>query len=299
MNLKQIDGAISAYSTALSDEDRTRLEFFRSLWSVQKSISEELCTDLEPVQVPQKIVTSCFTSQEPLLLDSPVAIDQDTLTKAIERVVSYLIESDAFSDSTASSLKRVKWDRLVAASDSKLAGSNPCAYVDLLQELLLDDNATQEAARTGRLAVSFALKAILDSALKKTQQDIAKIETSSSHPTQCPLCGSAPAVARVLGSGAIQGGAKQLWCGQCGTVWDFERIRCVRCGERNQSHLHYYNIEGDEAHRIATCDTCGGYTRTVYQEDSLAPFSFEVEDVVMTRLDMLAYEHLAAQESAD
>lgn len=73
-------------------------------------------------------------------------------------------------------------------------------------------------------------------------------------------------------------------------MWEFERVRCVRCGTRNQGHLHYHSIEGDDAHRIQSCDECGGYIRSVFEEDELqlAPFSFEVEDVVMTRLDVIA-----------
>ena len=65
-------------------------------------------------------------------------------------------------------------------------------------------------------------------------------------------------------------------------------MRCARCGTRNQAHLHFFNIEGDDAHRIATCDECGGYMRTLYSDDALAPCSYEVEDVVMARLDAIA-----------
>ena len=76
-------------------------------------------------------------------------------------------------------------------------------------------------------------------------------------------------------------------------------MRCARCGTRNQGHLHYFNVEGDDSHRIATCDECGGYMRTVFQDDALVPFSFDVEDVVMARLDSIALNQLAAQEQAD
>lgn len=78
-------------------------------------------------------------------------------------------------------------------------------------------------------------------------------------------------------------------------------MRCARCGTQNQGHLHFFNVEGDDAHRIATCDECGGYVRTVYQEDGpmaqLYPFSYEIEDVVMAKLDLIAYRLLVAQEA--
>ncbi|MEI3230831.1 MAG: formate dehydrogenase accessory protein FdhE [Gordonibacter pamelaeae] len=110
------------------------------------------------------------------------------------------------------------------------------------------------------------------------------------HPLACPVCGGAPVAGRVGGESFTQGRGKTLWCAQCGTSWEVERVRCARCGTQNQAHLHYYNVEGDDAHRIATCDECGGYLRTVYADDALAPFSFEVEDVIMARLDAIAAE---------
>ena len=104
------------------------------------------------------------------------------------------------------------------------------------------------------------------------------------------MCGGEAGAARVGVTKHSDGRGKELWCPQCGAVWEFERVRCARCGTQNQSHLHYFNIEGDDAHRLATCDECGGFMRTVYQDSALAPFAFEVEDVVMARLDLLALQ---------
>lgn len=45
--------------------------------------------------------------------------------------------------------------------------------------------------------------------------------------------------------------------------------------------MGYFNIEGDEGHRIGTCDECGSYIRTRFAgEGDNAPYSPEVEDVV-------------------
>lgn len=112
------------------------------------------------------------------------------------------------------------------------------------------------------------------------------------------MCGAPATAARVGATKKNDGRAKTLWCAQCGSTWAFERVRCARCGTRNQGHLHYFNVEGDDPHRIAICDECGGYMRTVFQDDVLAPFSFDVEDVVMARLDSIAMNQLAAQAQA-
>ena len=83
------------------------------------------------------------------------------------------------------------------------------------------------------------------------------------------------------------------------------RAAAVRCGVRSAVASGISSacvaLAGDDDHRIATCDECGGYVRTVYQEDGpmaqLYPFSYEVEDVVMAKLDLITYRQLVAQEA--
>ena len=157
----------------------------------------------------------------------------------------------------------------------------------------------EDAARLGAMAAALALRAFLEGPATAVERARREAGADEPHSVRCPVCGGEAAVAQVSGAPAGQGRAKRLWCAQCGCAWEFERVRCVRCGTQNQAHLHYYNVEGDDAHRIATCDECGGYTRTVYEEDALAPFSFEVEDVVMAKLDLVAYQRAAADAAAE
>ena len=188
---------------------------------------------------------------------------------------------------------------MVAASDLALAGCNPADYVESFVELLEDDGMDEDAARIGAMAAALALRAFLEGPATAVERARREAGADEPHSVRCPVCGGEAAVAQVSGAPAGQGRAKRLWCAQCGCAWEFERVRCVRCGTQNQSRLHYFNLEGDEAHRLATCDECGGYTRTVYEEDALAPFSFEVEDVVMAKLDLVAYQRAAADAAAE
>ena len=187
---------------------------------------------------------------------------------------------------------------MVAASDLVLAGCNPAAYVESFVELLEDDGMDEDAARIGAAAAALALRALLEGPAAAIEQARRAAGADEPHGVRCPVCGGEAAVAQVGDAPAGQGRGKRLWCGHCGCVWDFERVRCARCGTQNQGHLHYFNLEGDEAHRLAACDECGGYTRTVYQADALAPFSFEVEDVLMAKLDLVAYQRAAADAAA-
>lgn len=286
MNLKAIDAAIAAYRTNLDEGDVSRLAFFRELWGVQ---DEEAARAAVGYDVPDADSLKAWArAGEPVLSHVPAKIDAGALAGAMARLAEVLAVRGGFAASTSEALSRTNWERMVAASDLALAGSDPAAYVESFAELLEDDGMDEDAARIGAMATALALRALLEgpaTAVERARRDAGADEP---HSVRCPVCGGGAAVAQVSGASAGQGRAKRLWCPQCGCAWEFERVRCSRCGTRNQAHLHYFNVEGDEAHRIGTCDECGGYIRTVYADDALAPFSFEVEDVVMARLDAIA-----------
>ena len=187
---------------------------------------------------------------------------------------------------------------MVAASDVARAGSDPAAYVESFGELLRDDGMDEDPARVGALAASLALRALLGGPAAQVGSALRKAGAAEPHPMRCPVCGGAATVARVGDVQAVQGRGKS--CGAASAApRGISSGFAARCGTQNQAHLHYFNVEGDDAHRIATCDECGGYVRTVYQEDVLARFSFEVEDVVMARLDLIAYQQANAQAAGN
>lgn len=285
MNLKKIDAALVSYCKRLPEDDRVRLAFFRRLWDVQVDISK-VVVGYEPP--PAERLRELNRLGSPVFSDVPVVVDSALFVNTLEGVGSAAVESGVLPDGVCAALLRVKWNRVVAASDVFEAGRNPGVYLGGLADLLMDDGMTQDQARTAILLAALALRRQLEAASALTMTALQEAQATEPHSLNCPTCGCQAAVACVGSSGMESAHGKTLWCGQCGTVWEFERVRCARCGTQNQSNLHYFNLEGDGAHRIATCDECGGYTRTVFAEDALAPFSFEVEDVVMARLDAIA-----------
>lgn len=298
MNLKAIDAAIAAYRTSLDDADNARLAFFRELWGAAAEAASEAATAVEYAVPDAGDLRAWARAGRPVLAQAPVALDAAALARTMERVAGVLAEKGGFSDSTGEALSRTNWERMAAASDLALAGGDPAAYVESFAGLLEDDGMDEDAARIGASAAALSLRALLEGPAAAVEQARRAAGADEPHSVRCPVCGGEAAVAQVSGAPAGQGRAKRLWCAQCGCVWEFERVRCARCGTQNQGHLHYFNLEGDEAHRLATCDECGGYTRTVYEEDALAPFSFEVEDVVMAKLDLVAYRRAAADAAA-
>ena len=295
MNLKAIDAAVAAYRTKLDVADGARLAFFREVWGVQDAVAADAARAVAYEAPAADDLLAWFGASEPVLAHAPVALDAALLADAVARVAACLAEHGGFSSGVAEAFARTKWDRVVAASDVALAGGDPAAYAEGFADLLVDDGMGEDQARTGALAASLALRAVLDAPASMLARALRDAGAATPHPICCPVCGGPAAVGRVGDVEATQGRGRQLWCGQCGTAWDFERVRCARCGTQNQGHLHYSNVEGDDAHRLAACDECGGYLRTVYQADALAPFSFEVEDVVMARLDLIAYRQAVAE----
>lgn len=301
-NLQQADAAIAAYEAKLSESEIERLHFFRTLWGVQ----DELCrehADAVSFEVPcAHDLKALSEAEQPVLRAHPVTIDEEALVEGASRLAAAMALFDGFDQASRDALARVRWDRLVHASDIALAGSNPAAYVEAFVGLLEDDGLDEAAARMGGAVVSLALRAYLEPVAQAVQAARVEGNADQPYPVHCPVCGCEASVAHVGTAGTkTKGRGRALWCAQCGCVWDFERVRCARCGTQNQGHLHFFNVEGDDDHRIATCDECGGYVRTVYEEDSpmaaLYPFSYEVEDVVMAKLDLIAYRQLSAQQA--
>ncbi|WP_288577672.1 formate dehydrogenase accessory protein FdhE [uncultured Senegalimassilia sp.] len=302
MDLNHIDMAMKAYLPKLCESEQERLRFFRTLWGVQDEVQKEHAAKVEHVVPDAGALKECSNAEQPVLRAYPADIPADALADAAERLAGAMTVFEQFDQATRDALAGVRLDRLVAASDMKLAGNDPSAYVEAFAGLLQDDGLGEDAERMGAAVVSLALRALLEPIAQEVQAARVDGNADQPYPVHCPVCGCEASVAHVGQAGTkTKGRGRALWCAQCGCVWDIERVRCARCGTQNQGHLHFFNVEGDDDHRIATCDECGGYVRTVYQEDGpmaqLYPFSYEVEDVVMAKLDLIAYRQLVTQEA--
>ena len=287
MNLKQIDAAIAAYSDKIDAKDAARLDFFRRIWGVQAEIDQQFDAGWK-APVTQRVI-ELAQGRTPLFRESSADVDAHRFGDALDRIIDVLADSSVLSPSAAEGFHNVDWHEVAELSDLRLAGSDPARYLESFASTVEERGFASEDARVGALAASLALKPFLEGPASCAAKALKDASADGGHPLLCPVCGSAPSVGKVGGT-AAKGRHRTLWCPQCGTEWAFERVRCARCGTTNQGSIHFHNIEGDEAHRISSCDECGGYLRVVYVEEEkvLAPFSFEVEDVLMARLDAIA-----------
>jgi FdhE protein len=103
----------------------------------------------------------------------------------------------------------------------------------------------------------------------------------------CPFCSRKPALAvlRPLGDGA----RRNLVCGFCLCEWEFRRIVCPGCDEKDHAKLPVYTAEEFPYIRVECCDTCHSYIKSIdLSKNGLAdPL---VDELASVPLDLWAQE---------
>lgn len=290
MNAKKQQAAIDAYRETLDESDIARLEFFQGIWDIQERHTQKINEANEYALPEVATLEQWYWDEKPAFLMAPRPVDEDTLFDALDELSDYLAENGGFSDDVIEALRNFDWLEFIRATDLDLAGKDPSVYLEQSRETFDNDSALP--ADTAILVLTLALRSMLEGAAQSVMGSLSLDEANTVHdkPVQCPVCGTHAVAAYVGETPSSLGNGRMLYCALCGTEWEYERIRCACCGTQNQGKLHYFHIEGDEAHRLHNCDECGDYMRTVFNESSEAPFCFEVEDVVMARLDQVAHD---------
>jgi FdhE protein len=103
----------------------------------------------------------------------------------------------------------------------------------------------------------------------------------------CPTCGGWPLL------GEFRGLEQTRWlrCGLCAAEWEFPRLACPFCDNRDHHQLGYLHAEGEEGRcRAATCEACRGYVKMLSTLGPLSPPRLLVADVATLHLDLAAAE---------
>ncbi|MCL2808278.1 MAG: formate dehydrogenase accessory protein FdhE [Coriobacteriia bacterium] len=294
MNTDDISRALEAYKDLLSPDDYLRLERHKGLWEIQNRCRVKAAVESDHSLPNLDEAEQWYWQEKPLLALAPVNVDADLFIETLGEIAAYLQEHGGLAKEVATCLQSFDWRALVEQTDVSLLGSTPFAYVEDFCARAHEMSNNELMGVLSSLVVGLAVRPMLEpasSALITTLVERVKEGgLSNTKPLRCPFCGGAAVVACVGETMASQGEGRRLYCNICSATWEFERIRCGRCGSCNQGKLHYLHIKGDEAHRLHTCDECGSYLRTVFVEHLNAPFVFEVEDLVMLPLDHIARE---------
>lgn len=290
MNTDFISFCVKHYDSVLDESDKARLHFFEGLWRVLQERQE--CYSQEEIVVPEhdQLVT-CYAQNTPLFEIAAPCIDATELCETLKALVAYVVQSDIYGEADKQALEAIDWEELIATYSPNAYLGDTQEWLSLCGEMLYEQKEVSlPVTRVALQLLSLALFSFYEPYAEALMKAIGDDDVIATHPLTCPVCGSDPVLASVGDQTSSDGRGRKLYCQQCGTAWEFNRVRCARCGTTDQTKLHYFNLEGDDTHRIATCDACGEYIRTTFLDNALLPLSYPVEDVVMARLDALAQD---------
>jgi FdhE protein len=118
----------------------------------------------------------------------------------------------------------------------------------------------------------------------------------------CPVCGHAAEIGILLDlADEKEGSPRKLWCSYCENLWDFDRIRCTRCGTRTQESLSYHFNEGDRARRIYYCSECEGTQKVINEKGLENPqhLDLRLESILMVDLEQVVQNHCADKSGSN
>jgi FdhE protein len=113
------------------------------------------------------------------------------------------------------------------------------------------------------------------------------LHTENYTHSTCPFCARIPAltVLRPMGEGA----RRNLLCGFCLCEWEFRRIVCPGCDEKDHAKLPVFTADEFPHIRLECCDTCHTYIKSIdLSKNGLAdPL---VDELATVPLDLWAQE---------
>ena len=110
--------------------------------------------------------------------------------------------------------------------------------------------------------------------------------------SHCPACGSAPAMAQLVG--IEPGHARYLACGCCATRWRWRRTACPFCGI-DPHRLSVVTVVSEPGLRIDHCEACRGYLKVYVGQGHE---SLMLADWTTLHLDLLARERGLVRRAA-
>ncbi len=170
---------------------------------------------------------------------------------------------------------------------------DPDLYTEILSKLLVKDDTLQAIAHSNAIDteelvfISMNVYKPLFVALRTTA--ITQPTFADHTDAWCPFCGFLPDMAKIVES---KNSKRILHCALCECEWEYNRVKCVSCGNENSATLGYYSYEPDEKYRFDYCDTCNVYIKTlrIPKQYDESRFDLTVENIITTFLDASALQ---------
>jgi len=216
------------------------------------------------------------------LLDfAAIDIDQEWLKNFSEKIL-FLIER--FNVVSSKNLKNLKKVFQKKEMDLKIL---------TIKAFILDKNYLDGLARRSSLEVDLLLSFGINLAAPIWELYARKVKSSFDPESWqngfCPVCGTPPSFAYLR----KDDGKRILWCRMCQTEWSFARIKCPFCFNEDQNTLRYFFTEEESPYRVAVCDKCKRYLKTI---DLRKTKEGEEIDLSWENLKTLSFDFLAEKD---
>jgi FdhE protein len=217
-----------------------------------------------------------WSSGVPLLRNEVVQIDWRAANRRLQGVVATLAQRR--TDAAPRLMKAIQSGRLdMATVTSFVLDAQAQRIHQLAEELDLDVPLTASV-------LSLTLFPILVS-IREGFEPL--LSTNSWSQGYCLVCGCFPKLGEFRGLEQT----RFLRCNLCAAEWQFPRLQCPCCGNRDHGRLGYLHVEGEEGKcRANTCEECRQYVKMVSTLFPLSPIKLLVADVATVHLDLLAVE---------
>ncbi len=110
-----------------------------------------------------------------------------------------------------------------------------------------------------------------------------KIDSALWSEGHCPVCGQQPGMAMLN-----KEGVRILECSFCCTRWQFPRLVCPFCRNRDPLQLGYFYADDYPGRRVQVCERCKSYLKTAVVKEIGREVILGLEEAYTMDLDLLA-----------
>jgi FdhE protein len=243
------------------------------------AILPEVCTDVvkeSPPSLTAEQVHARLSSDVPILRGESLALDVKAFQRRWRHICRALVKraGEEAADAIGKALGR---ERLAPSElvGYLLAGDRD-ALIQRAEQLGLD-------AGQVRIVLRLTMFPVLTSCNHELKPPRSGVRWERGY---CPTCGSWPLLGEYRGLEQTC----HLRCGLCAAEWEFSRLVCPFCENHDHQRLAYFQVEGDDKSRAATCDECRGYIKMVTTLTPLSAPQLLVADLATLHLDLAAAE---------
>jgi FdhE protein len=267
--------------------DVARVTFLRGIWQIQSRIG----TAERPYDAPDvETAREALVTGQPLFLGGPPIVPLAEYLDAVALIAAYTAKNAGLPAEKVSALETADFGSAIDQQHLDNAYRSPEEFVARVVGVMETQSGGAPTPSTSAFVLVTALVPFLLEPSRRALESLGDFDRNAWGHGTCPVCGNPAAMGRMGESTKAKGAERALWCGICHAEWNYERIRCVRCGSRNPDELRYTYVDGDPAHRVHLCEACHGYAKFTFIDDLAMPVSMVVEDAVTATLDAVALE---------